>query len=107
MDTLKATLFDKVRIRKACHRRIGEHVDVILAQQGVAKHDPPLLQHLNVRLAVNGGVFDHVKHHHSENSKNNTSKYDDKINKQILTINLDINNDTRDELYSLHIINNV
>ena len=43
----------------------------------------------------------------SKNSKNDTSKYDDKINKQILTINLDINNDTRDELYSLHIINNV
>ena len=42
-----------------------------------------------------------------KNSKNNTSKYVDKINKQILTINLDINNDTRDELYSLHIINNV
>ena len=43
----------------------------------------------------------------SKNSKNDTSKYDDKTNQNIIAVNPDINNDTRDELYSLYIINNV
>lgn len=59
------------------------------------------------------------KQNYNNNSKNNneyknskqcngaTSKYDAKTNKKIISINIDTNNDIRDELYSLYIINNV
>ena len=59
------------------------------------------------------------QNYNNNNSKNNnecknskqcngaTSKYDAKTNKKIISINPDTNNDIRDELYSLYIINNV
>jgi len=43
----------------------------------------------------------------NNNNSNNNSKYDAKTNKKFLSINPDTNNDIRDELYSLYIINNV
>ena len=43
----------------------------------------------------------------NSNNSNNNSKYDAKTNKKFISINLDTNNDIRDELYSLYIINNV
>ena len=43
----------------------------------------------------------------NNNTNKDTSECDAKTNKNIITINLDINNDIRDELYSLYIINNV
>ena len=65
----------------------------------------------------NNSKHNNSKHNNSKDKKTNYSnnnnnsrnnpKYDDKTNKKILTINLDVNNDTRDELYSLYIINNV
>ena len=61
----------------------------------------------NSNNTSNSNNNNNTNNSNNTSNSNNNSKYDAKTNKKFLSINPDTNNDIRDELYSLYIINNV